>query len=221
MAARDTAGTANGGLDVVMPARGSPVGQPARRRGARGHRSAEVIDEHVAPGAAAGRQGRRADWRRGGCAAARTGRSPSTAPELAREIAARSFVLASNRGGALPLDPVVAPQRRPDRRAGQGRQGARRRQRDRVPRPRQLPARGAVRRATAGRDAQLRGRHRPARAPGSRRGAGLDRPARGVQGRRRRRAARHLARHRRRPVDGAASRASTRARWPASRSPAG
>ena len=69
MAAHDTVGTANGGLDIVMPARGSPWGDKlvaAVRDGsgpARGHRRART------PGAAARRQGRRADRCRRGRAA--------------------------------------------------------------------------------------------------------------------------------------------------------
>src|SRR6266568_2347471 len=47
MAAHDTAGTANGGLDVVMPARDSPWGDRLAAAVRDGAVPAEVVDEHV------------------------------------------------------------------------------------------------------------------------------------------------------------------------------
>jgi beta-glucosidase len=105
MAAHDTAGTANGGLDVVMPARGSPWGSSLVAAVRDGLVRPEVIDEHVSRvlllaarvGALAGTaevapQERRPDHVDGAA--------------LARELATRSLVLASNRDSALPLHPA-------------------------------------------------------------------------------------------------------------------
>ena len=210
LAAHDTVGTANGGPGHRHAGDGQPVGRPAGRRGARRHGPARGHRRAGTPGAAARRQGRRA----GRCAEAvppDTGRLRADGAALARDIAVRSFVLASNRdrrcrSNRRPL------QRRADRRAGQARQGARRRQRDGLPRACHLAAGGAVRGA-AGRvtlryavGADPRAQARP------RRRAAVDRPARHVQGRGGRHAARDPAGHRRRPVDGAAS--GRRARRP-------
>jgi beta-glucosidase len=104
MAAHDTAGTANGGLDVVMPARGSPWGSRLVAAVREGAVSEEVIDEHV------GRVLRLAA-RVGALSGIAEAVPPQDRPEpldgaeLATQIAVRSFVLASNRTGALPLDP--------------------------------------------------------------------------------------------------------------------
>jgi beta-glucosidase len=97
-AARSTAPTANGGLDVVMPSIGDPWGDALVSAVGAGHVAEGVVDDKV---------------RRVLRLAARVGalgeRAPATGPELdgaavAHEIAARSFVLARNGGGVLPLD---------------------------------------------------------------------------------------------------------------------
>ncbi|HEX5188790.1 MAG TPA: glycoside hydrolase family 3 C-terminal domain-containing protein [Streptosporangiaceae bacterium] len=104
MAAHDTVGTANGGLDVVMPARGSPWGSRLIAAVHDGEVPPEVIDEHVSRVLLlAARVGALA----GVSEAVPPERRPAQADgaALAREIAVRSFVLASNRDRALPLDP--------------------------------------------------------------------------------------------------------------------
>ena len=104
MAAHDTAGTANGGLDIVMPARGSPWGDGSSPRcatgtvAARGHRRARHAGCCGSPPGSARWPVPPRPCRR------RAGRSAIDGAALAREIAARSFVLASNRDGVLPLD---------------------------------------------------------------------------------------------------------------------
>ena len=104
MAAHDTAGTANGGLDVVMPARGSPWGEQLVTAVRDGAVPPDVIDEHVA-------RVLRLAARVGALAGVAESVPPQDRPapvggaDLAREIAVRSFVLASNRAEALPLDP--------------------------------------------------------------------------------------------------------------------
>ncbi len=103
-AARDTVATANGGLDIVMPSMGSPWGDRLLAAVRDGRVPVEVIDDHV---------------RRVLRLAARTGAlagAPESVPaqdrpaladgeRLARQIAARSFVLAANAAALLPLDP--------------------------------------------------------------------------------------------------------------------
>ena len=105
LAARDTVATALGGLDVAMPAMGSPWGARLVAATRDGSVPAEVIDEQV-------RRVLRLAARVGALAGAPEAvparRRPAAldGAALAREIAARSFVLASNSGGALPLDPA-------------------------------------------------------------------------------------------------------------------
>src|SRR6266566_1308125 len=104
MAAHDTAGTANGGLDVVMPASASLWGSRLVAAVREGAVLPEVIDEHVSRvlrlaariGALAGAAEMVPPERRP---------APVEGPALARELAVRSFVLAANRDGTLPVHP--------------------------------------------------------------------------------------------------------------------
>jgi beta-glucosidase len=102
-AARDTVATANGGLDVAMPSMGSPWGGKLVAAVRDGAVAQHVIDEQV-------RRVLRLAARVGALAGAPASVPADARPAhadgraVAREIAARSFVLASNTGGALPLD---------------------------------------------------------------------------------------------------------------------
>jgi beta-glucosidase len=104
-AARDTVGAANGGLDIAMPAMGSPWGDRLVAAVRAGAVSEEVVDEQA-------RRVLRLAARVGALAGAPesvppSGRPPALdGPALARLIATRSFVLAANPGGVLPLDPA-------------------------------------------------------------------------------------------------------------------
>lgn len=99
-AARDTVAAANGGLDIAMPAANSPWGDPLVQAVRDGRVSESVIDDKV-------RRILRLAARVG---ALDIGENPIPAPPavdghaFVRELAARSFVLAENRDGALPLD---------------------------------------------------------------------------------------------------------------------
>jgi beta-glucosidase len=103
LAARDTAATANGGLDIAMPAMGSPWGQRLVAAVRDGSVPEEVVNEQV-------RRVLRLAARVGALAGAPESVPPAIRPAvidgalLARQIAARSFVLAANAGGILPLD---------------------------------------------------------------------------------------------------------------------
>ncbi len=103
LAARDTTATANAGLDVAMPAFGSPWGEKLAAAVRDGEVPVDVIDEQV-------RRLLRLAARVGALAGAPESVPPASRPalidgdELAREIARRSFVLAANDGGILPLD---------------------------------------------------------------------------------------------------------------------
>ncbi|HTZ92500.1 MAG TPA: glycoside hydrolase family 3 C-terminal domain-containing protein [Streptosporangiaceae bacterium] len=103
LAARATAATANGGLDVAMPAAGNPWGTRLTEAVRSGAVPVEVVDEQV-------RRVLRLAARVGALAGAPESVPPQVRPAvidgigLAREIAARSFVLAVNRDGTLPLD---------------------------------------------------------------------------------------------------------------------
>jgi beta-glucosidase len=105
MAARDTVGTALGGLDVAMPAAGSPWGARLVAAVADGSVPAEVIDEQV-------RRVLRLAARVGALSGAPEEVPPGSRPAvidgaaLAAEIGTRSFVLAANRDQILPLDPA-------------------------------------------------------------------------------------------------------------------
>lgn len=102
-AARTTAPSANGGLDIVMPAMASPWGDQLVAAVRDGSVPVEVIDDHV-------RRVLRLAARTGALAGAPEAVPPSARPalvdgeDLVREVAARSFVLAANSGDALPLD---------------------------------------------------------------------------------------------------------------------
>jgi beta-glucosidase len=105
LAARDTVGAASGGLDIAMPAMGSPWGDKLVAAVRDGQVPTEVIDDQV-------RRLLRLAARVGALAGAPESVPPERRPavidgaNLARQIAARSFVLAANAGGVLPLDPA-------------------------------------------------------------------------------------------------------------------
>ena len=161
LAARDTVGAATGGLDIAMPAMGSPWGAKLVAAVRAGTVPMEVIDEQA-------RRVLRLAARVGALAGAPPSVPPQHLPDpidgagLARQIAARSFVLAANPAGALPIDPARLQQRRRDRGAGQPGAGAGRRQRHRLPRARCLAAGGPDRGAAGARQAAVRGGRRPA-----------------------------------------------------------
>lgn len=101
-AARTTAPAANGGLDVVMPAVGDPWGEALVAAVRSGAVPEEVVDDKV-------RRVLRLAARVGildGATPAVVRTSTLDGAAVAREIAARSFVLARNEGGLLPLDPA-------------------------------------------------------------------------------------------------------------------
>ncbi len=103
LAARDTVATALGGLDLAMPAANSPWGAKLERAVRVGKVAPEIVDEQVRRvlrlaarvGALAGVEPAVPRQRRP---------APIDGAALAREIATRSFVLAANSGGLLPLD---------------------------------------------------------------------------------------------------------------------
>jgi beta-glucosidase len=102
-AATETTATANAGLDIAMPAFGSPWGDKLVAAVHRGEVAVEVIDEQV-------RRVLRLAARVGALAGAPESVPPASRPpaidgeETARDIARRSFVLAANADGILPLD---------------------------------------------------------------------------------------------------------------------
>jgi beta-glucosidase len=99
LAARDTVGAAMGGLDIAMPAMGNPWGDKLVAAVHAGQVPAEVVDEQV-------RRLLRLAARVGALAGAPSARQLSVidGASLARHIAARSFVLAQNGAGLLPLN---------------------------------------------------------------------------------------------------------------------
>jgi beta-glucosidase len=109
MAARDTEATVRGGLDIAMPAVGSPWGERLVAAVRSGAVAEELVDEQV-------RRVLRLAARVGALAgvepAVPEAQRPATIDggALAREIAARSFVLAADPSGILPLQdrPAVA-----------------------------------------------------------------------------------------------------------------
>lgn len=102
-ATHDTEGAANGGLDVVMPGAGSPWGEKLVAAVRDGSVPAEVIDDKV-------RRVLRLAARTGALAGVTEAVPPARRPapldgaQVAAEVASRSFVLAANEGGVLPLD---------------------------------------------------------------------------------------------------------------------
>lgn len=104
-AARTTAPAANGGLDVVMPSTGDPWGEALVAAVRSGAVPEEVIDDKVRRVL---RLAARVGILDGAAPAVADAGRPSTldGSAVAREIAARSFVLARNEGGLLPLDPA-------------------------------------------------------------------------------------------------------------------
>jgi beta-glucosidase len=105
LAARDTVGAAIGGLDIAMPALGSPWGDKLVAAVRDAQVPAEAVDEHV-------RRVLRLAARVGALTGAPESVPPASRPSvidgasLARHIAARSFVLAQNSAGVLPLNPA-------------------------------------------------------------------------------------------------------------------
>jgi beta-glucosidase len=103
LAARNTVRAAAGGLDIAMPAMGSPWGARLVAAVRDGSVSQDVVDEQV-------RRVLRLAARVGALAGAPASVPPDRRPAaidgaaLARQIAARSFVLAANPAGLLPLD---------------------------------------------------------------------------------------------------------------------
>ncbi len=103
MAARDTVRAAAGGLDIVMPAMASPWGERLAAAVRDGLVAADVVDEQA-------RRVLRLAARVGALAGAPESVPPASrpplldGPALARQIAARSVVLAANPTGMLPLD---------------------------------------------------------------------------------------------------------------------
>jgi beta-glucosidase len=103
LATRDTVLAANGGLDIAMPAMASPWGERLVAAVRNGQVSPEVIDEQV-------RRVLRLAARVGALAGAPESVSAASRPAaidgpgLAKEIAERSFVLAANSVGLLPLE---------------------------------------------------------------------------------------------------------------------
>lgn len=102
-AARSTAATANGGLDVVMPATGDPWGAALVAAVRAGAVAESVVDDKV-------RRVLRLAARLGLLDGVPPAVDPAAAPPppdgpaLAHEIATRSFVLARNTDDVLPLD---------------------------------------------------------------------------------------------------------------------
>jgi beta-glucosidase len=105
LAARDTTATARGGLDIAMPALGSPWGEKLAAAVRAGAVPEEVVDEHVRRVLLlAARVGALAGAPPSVPAVARP--APVDGALLARDIARRSFVLAANDTGILPLAPA-------------------------------------------------------------------------------------------------------------------
>jgi beta-glucosidase len=104
LAARDTTATANGGLDIAMPAAGNPWGAKLVAAVQAGEVPEEMIDEHVRRVLRlAARVGALAGAPASVTAASRP--APADGRRVARQLATRSFVLVANSGGLLPLDP--------------------------------------------------------------------------------------------------------------------
>ena len=103
LAARDTVGAAVGGLDIAMPAMGSPWGDMLVEAVRDGRVPVEVVDEQVRRVLRlAARVGALDDAPESVPSASRPGSIDGVS--LARKLAARSFVLAANSDAMLPLD---------------------------------------------------------------------------------------------------------------------
>ncbi|WP_371934768.1 glycoside hydrolase family 3 protein [Streptomyces sp. KL118A] len=108
LAARDTVRAIEGGLDVAMPGPQTVFG-PALAAAVRDGRVAEsTVDRAVRRVLLLAA---RVGLLKGAAPVVPVGRRPAPldGPGVAREIAARSFVLLSNRAGALPLDTSAVP----------------------------------------------------------------------------------------------------------------
>jgi beta-glucosidase len=111
-AARDTIGTALGGLDLVMPGPDGPWGEKLAQAVADGRVSEAVLDDKVLRllrlarrvGALVDADSHTASGHT--AAGHATAEGGPVAPELLRRAAAASFVLLRNEAGALPLDPA-------------------------------------------------------------------------------------------------------------------
>jgi beta-glucosidase len=113
-AARTTVATAVAGLDVAMPADGSPWGPALVAAVAAGEVDEAVVDEQALRVlrlahrvGALGRPADPPDGRAADDSSTSAQEAAEREAELARRIAARSFVLAVNRDGVLPLDRAV------------------------------------------------------------------------------------------------------------------
>src|SRR5215472_12122620 len=100
LAARDTVGASVGGLDIAMPAAGSPWGDRLVAAVRDGLVPGEVVDAQVRRLL---RLAARVGALAGAPATVQTRPAVIDGAGLARDIAARSFVLAQNRAGLLPL----------------------------------------------------------------------------------------------------------------------
>jgi beta-glucosidase len=105
LATRDTVAAAIGGLDIAMPAMGSPWGDKLVAAVRDGQVPADVVDEQVRRVL---RLAARVGALAGGPESVPAARRPAAIDgiSLARQLAARSFVLAANTGSVLPVDPA-------------------------------------------------------------------------------------------------------------------
>jgi beta-glucosidase len=106
-AARDTLGTALGGLDLVMPGPDGPWGDQLAQAVADGRVSEAVLDDKVLRLLRLARRvGALVDADSHTAAGHASTEGGPVEPELLRRAAAASFVLLRNEAGALPLDPA-------------------------------------------------------------------------------------------------------------------
>ncbi|MCA2217851.1 beta-glucosidase family protein [Jidongwangia harbinensis] len=101
-AARETVGSALGGLDIAMPAMENPWGDALVAAVRSGEVPEEIIDDKVRRVL---RLAARVGVLDGVPPAVTTFPAPVVGDTVAYEVAVRSFVLATNTGSALPLDP--------------------------------------------------------------------------------------------------------------------
>ena len=142
LAATDCEATATGGLDIVMPAMNSPWGDKLVEAVRAGRVDEELIDDKV-------RRVLRLAARTGALRRTSHRRSPvedrpASVDGRAVARAVATSVVRARQERRCPADRAADPDRRADRRAGQARPGARRRQRDGVPGPDRLAARRPV-----------------------------------------------------------------------------